>query len=110
MKSSNNGLVGAALIGVGLGLTAVGVAMVIPAVTDWSMCLLDEVVRRGRDTLHSSIGTAADFAGNVSGVAQRKFTEAAKTAREGTAKAAGAVENAARHVRESAQSQYQESA
>ncbi len=104
MKSSGNGLLGAALIGIGMGLTAVGVALVIPACTDWSLGLLDEAVRRGRDTLNAGMGTAATVAGNISGVAQRKFTEASKTAREHTAKAAGAVETAARRVREHAAS------
>ncbi len=103
-EESKNGLLGAALIGVGVGLAAVGIAMVIPACTRWSLGLMDEVVRRGRDTIHSSVGTAADIAGSVSGHAQRKFAHASKTAREGTAKAAGMVETAARRVRENASS------
>jgi hypothetical protein len=104
MKSSSNGFLGAALIGLGLGVTAVGVAMVIPACTNWSLGLLDEAVRRSHDTLHSGVETAASVAGNLSGVAQRKFSEASKTAREQTVKAASAVETAARRVREHAAS------
>ncbi|MBV8895154.1 MAG: hypothetical protein JO051_01480 [Acidobacteriaceae bacterium] len=104
MKNSGNGLLGAALIGVGLGLTAVGVALVIPACTNWSLGLLDEAVRRGRDTLNSGMETAASVAGNLSGRAQKKFSEASKTARHHTVKAATAVENAARQVREHAAS------
>jgi hypothetical protein len=100
MRNSGNGFLGAALIGVGLGLTAVGIAMVVPACTNWSLGLLDEAVRRSRDTINSGVETAASLAGNLSGVAQRKFAEASKTARHHTAKAAGAVENAARQVRE----------
>jgi hypothetical protein len=110
MKSSNNGVLGAALIGVGMGLTAVGVAMVIPSITNWSLGLFDETARRWRDTINTGVETAASVAGNISGAAQRKFTEASKTAREQTAKAAGAVENAARQVREYASSEYGRSA
>ena len=103
-KDSKNGLIGAALIGVGFGLTAVGIAMVVPACTNWTLGLFDETVRRGHETLHTSIGTAASLAGNLSGVAQRKFAEASKTARQSTAKAAGVVETAARNLREYASS------
>jgi hypothetical protein len=110
MKSSKNGFLGAALIGIGMGLTAVGVAMVIPAITDWSLDLFDETTRRWRETINSGVETAASVAGNISGAAQRKFAEASKTARERTAKAAGAVETAARQVREYASSEYEHSA
>ena len=46
---SRSGLIGALLIGVGCGLTAVGIAMVIPACTNWTFGLMDEAVKRGRD-------------------------------------------------------------
>ncbi len=104
MKCSGNGYVGAALIGLGLGMAAVGVAMVIPACTNWSLGMLDEAVRRGRNTINSGVETAASLAGNLSGAAQRKFTEASKVAKDSTVKAAGVVENAARQVREYAAS------
>lgn len=97
---SRNGLIGAALIGVGCGLAAVGFAMVIPACANWSLDMVDEAVKRGRETLHSSVEGAASFAGQMHGTAQRKFSEASKTAKETAAKAAGMVENAARQVRE----------
>lgn len=100
--NSKNGLIGALLIGVGCGLTAVGIAMVIPACTNWSLGLIDETVKRGRDTINSGVETAASLAGQLSGTAQRKFGEASKTARERTAKAAEVVEHAARRVRETA--------
>lgn len=74
--------------------------MVIPACTNWSLGVFDEATRRWRDTIHSGVETAASLAGNLSGSAQRKFSEASKTARQHTSKAAEAVENAARHVRE----------
>jgi hypothetical protein len=97
---SRNGLIGAALIGVGCGLTAVGIAMVIPVCTNWSLGMIQQASKKWRETVSSSVETAASFAGQVSGMAQRRFGEASKTAREKTAKAAGVVEAAARRVRE----------
>jgi hypothetical protein len=99
-SNTNNGLVGAALIGVGCGLTAVGIAMVIPACTNWSLALIEQVVKKGKEGLSSGVESAANLAGQVHGMAHKKFDEASKTARGKTAKAAGAVENAARSVRE----------
>lgn len=101
MKSNtNNGLIGAALIGIGCGLTAVGIAMAIPACTNWSLGLMDQVIKRGKESLNSGVEGAANLAGQIHGTAHRKFDEASKTARGKAAKAAEAVENAARHVRE----------
>lgn len=103
MKSkSNNGLIGAALIGIGCGLTAVGIAMVIPACTSWSLGFVEQAVRKGKEGISSGVETAASLAGQMSGKAQKRFEEASKIARERTARAAGAVESAARHVREHA--------
>jgi hypothetical protein len=99
-RDSRNGLIGAALIGVGCGLTAVGIAMVIPVWTNWSIGLVQQATKKWRESVSSGVETAASFAGQVTGMAQRKFGEASKTARERTAKAAGAVETAARRVRE----------
>ena len=101
-KNSRNGLIGAALIGVGCGLTAVGIAMVIPACTNWSLGLVEQASRKCREGVSSGVETAASLAGQITGMAQRKFGEASKTARERTAKAAAAVETAARRVREHA--------
>jgi len=97
---SNSGLIGAGLIGIGCGLAAVGAAMVIPACTTWSLGLMGQAVKKGKDGISSGVGNAASLAGQMSGMAQRKFDEAAKTARGRTAKAAEAVETAARQVRE----------
>jgi len=95
-NKSNAGVLGAALIGVGFGLTALGVALVVPAWTDWSFGLLDRAIRRSRD----SVGAAADTLGDLAGRAQYQFSKAAESTKATTAKAAGAVENAARTVRE----------
>ena len=99
-ENSKSGLVGAMLIGLGCGLTAVGLAMVIPACTNWTLEVMDEAFKRGRNNLSSGIETAASFAGHLSETAQRKFGEASKNARDTTSKAAGVVERAARRVRE----------
>ena len=101
MKSTtNNGLVGAGLIGLGFGLTAVGIALVIPACTNWSLSLVDQVLKKSKEGLSSGVESAANLAGQIHGTAYKKFDEASKSARSKTAKAAEAVENAARHVRE----------
>ena len=101
MKSStNNGLIGAGLIGLGCGLAAVGIAMVIPACTNWSLALVDQVMKKSKDSISSSVESAANLAGQIHGLASKKFDEASKTARGKTAKAAEVVENAARNLRE----------
>jgi hypothetical protein len=99
---SRNGVIGAALIGVGCGLTVAGLVMVIPVCTNWSLGLIGQAGKKWRETVHTGVETAASFAGQVTGMAQKRFGEASKTARERTAKAAAAVESAARHVREHA--------
>ena len=98
--NSRNGVIGAALIGVGCGLTAIGIAMVIPACANWSLDMFGQASKKWQEGVHSGVGTAASFAGHLSGMAQRKFGDASKTAREKTNKAAGVVETAARRVRE----------
>ncbi len=93
---SNNGVVGAILIGAGVGLTAAGLVLVIPACMNWSAGLMEQAFRRGRE----GVETAAASLGEFTGRAQNRFGEAAKAAKAGTAKAAGAVETTARHLRE----------
>jgi hypothetical protein len=93
---SNSGTVGAILIGVGVGLTAAGLVLVIPACMNWSAGLMEQAIRRGRE----GVGSAAASLGEFAGHAQARFGDAAKTAKATTAKAAGVVENAARNLRE----------
>lgn len=93
---SNNGMLGAILIGAGVGLTATGLVLVIPACMNWSAGLMEQAVRRGRESFDNATSTLGDFAGR----AQTRFGEAAKQAKSTTSKAAGAVENTARQVRE----------
>lgn len=99
-KNSNSGVLGAVLIGIGCGLTAAGLALVIPVVAAWSLKRAEEAIQKGRERVE---GAAALF-GEVAGRAQQRFGEAARSAREKTSKAAGAVETAARRVREFAES------
>ena len=93
---SNTGVLGAVLIGLGCGLTAAGLVLVIPACMNWSAGLVEQAMRRGREGVENAAASLGEFAGR----AQSRFGDAAKTAKVTTAKAAGAVETAARHVRE----------
>ncbi len=95
---SNSGVLGAVLIGVGCGLTAAGLVLIVPACMNWSVGLIGQAVQRGRDT----VGTAAASLGEFAGRTQSRFDDAARTARATTAKAAEAVEHAARRVKEHA--------
>jgi hypothetical protein len=95
-RNNNSGLIGAALIGVGCGLTAIGIAMVVPAAAGWSLSFAETAIKRGRE----GMGSAAGFIGEVAGTAKHHFGEATKQAKVHTAKAASAVETAARSVRE----------
>jgi len=95
-NNSKSGIIGAVLIGVGCGLAAAGLAMVIPAATSWSLNRAQEAFQKGRERVED----AAAVFGEVAGRAQQRFGDAAKTARQTTSKAAGVVETAARHVRE----------
>jgi hypothetical protein len=93
---SNNGVIGAILIGTGVGLTVAGLVLVIPACLNWSAGILDQAIRRGRESFDQATTTLGEFAGR----AQTRFGDAAKAAKATTAKAAGAVESTARHLRE----------
>ena len=93
---SKSGWTGAVLIGLGCGLTAAGLVLVIPAAANWSLRRAGEAFEKGREQVEE----AAALFGDVAGRAQHRFGEAAKAAKKKTSKAAGAVETAARHVRE----------
>jgi hypothetical protein len=95
-NKSNQGVLGALCIGIGCGLAAVGVALIVPAVANWSMSTADRALRRSREV----IGSAADTFAEVAGSASHHFDTAAKVAKASTVKAAGVVESAARQVRE----------
>ena len=46
-QRSNQGIVGATLIGIGCGLTAMGIALVIPACTNWSLDFVEPGGKEG---------------------------------------------------------------
>ena len=95
-NSSKSGVIGATLIGVGCGLTAMGLALVIPACSAWSLGFIEQALRKGRE----GAGNAAEFFGEIAGKTHQHFNQATKTAKATTSKAAGVVENAARRVRQ----------
>ncbi|MBV9760334.1 MAG: hypothetical protein JO340_07220 [Acidobacteriaceae bacterium] len=95
-RNSRSGVLGAVLIGVGCGLATAGAMLLVPVITDWWLCSADWAIKRGR----KHVENAASALGDVAGRAQQRFGDAAKTARGATSKAAGAVETAARYVRE----------
>jgi hypothetical protein len=95
-QKSDHGLLGAFCIGVGFGLAAIGVALVIPSCANWSLGFADKAIKRGKE----AIGGTADTLAEVAGSASHHFNTAAKAAKATTVKAASAVETAARQVRE----------
>ncbi|MBV8071987.1 MAG: hypothetical protein JO270_18910 [Acidobacteriaceae bacterium] len=99
-ENSNRGLLGAILIGVGVGLTATGLALVIPACVSWGSGIFEEAFRRGRERVEDAKATFGEFAGRAQERVQHHVEQATKNARNVTSVAAGAVESAARHVRE----------
>jgi hypothetical protein len=73
-----------------------GVALVIPACTNWTLDFIEQAFHKSREGAES----AAGLLGGIAGKAHHHFGEARKTAKATTAKAASAVETAARQVRE----------
>lgn len=102
-KKTNAGIVGLILLGVGAGLAAAGVAMLVPVCASWSRKTLTSVFERGRESVRSGFESAADKLSDVASRAQHPLGEAAKAARQGTAIAAGAIESAAHYVKERVQ-------
>lgn len=102
MKEANvkNGVVGLAMLGVGVGLAAVGVCLVVPVCVAWSREKLQELYEKGREGMISGIESAAETLGEVATKAEKPLSEAAKAAKQTTAIAAGAIESAAHYVKE----------
>ncbi|MBV9302962.1 MAG: hypothetical protein JOY62_16035 [Acidobacteriaceae bacterium] len=78
---SKASLIGLGLIGVGCGLAAIGVAIIVPACVAWSRDRLEGAFRRGKEGVISGMETAAATVGEVAGKVQRRFDEAARSAR-----------------------------
>jgi hypothetical protein len=83
-NNSKASLIGFGLIGVGCGLTAIGVALVIPACVSLSRGWLETAFRKGKEGVISSVESAAATMGEFAGKAQSKFDEAARAARKHT--------------------------
>jgi hypothetical protein len=82
--NSKASLIGFGLIGVGCGLTVIGVALVVPACASLSRGWLEQAFRKGKEGVISGVESAAETIGEFAGKAQHKFEEAAKTARKHT--------------------------
>ncbi len=102
-KQSQNGLTGLILIGLGAGLTAAGVALVVPLCATWSRSKLRGAYEKGKESVVSGFGTAADALGEMASKAQSPLGDAAKAAKQTTAIAAGAIESAAHYIKERVQ-------
>lgn len=102
-KQSRNGVFGLALIGFGAGLTAAGLALVVPVCATWSRSKVREAYRKGKDRMMSGFETATDALGEMANKAQQPLGDAAKAAKQTAAIAAGAVESAAHYIKERVQ-------
>jgi hypothetical protein len=102
-KKTNAGIAGLILVGVGAGLAAAGVALLVPVCASWSRKRLTNAFERGKESVRSGFESAAGKLSDVASRAQYPLGEAAKAAKQGTAIAAGAIESAAHYVKERVQ-------
>lgn len=99
-KDQKNAALGFTLVALGAGLSAAGLAVLAPVGYAWSRALAETAYRRGKKNVLVSIDGATERLRQVAEAAQGPLSDAAKAARHTTVVAAGAVEAAARHVRE----------
>lgn len=102
-NQSRNGVTGLILIGLGAGMAAAGLALVVPVCATWSRSKLRDAYQKGKESVVSTFETAADALGEVASKAQHPLGDAAKAAKHTTAIAAGAIESAAHYVKERVQ-------
>ena len=102
-NDSRRGVWGLVLIGAGVGLAMAGAAMVTPVCAAWSRDKLQDAYEKRKKTIVSGLGTAAETLGDLAAKMQQPLAGAAQAAKQTTAIAAGAIESAARHVRERVQ-------
>ena len=102
-RETRNSVIGLTLMGLGAGLAAAGMALVLPACTAWSRARVADIYRKGRESVLSSLESAAEAFGQVTAKAQPPLEEAARAARQTTAIAAGAIESAAHYIKERVQ-------
>jgi hypothetical protein len=65
-------MAGSGLVLAGIGLGVVGAALIVPAVFDWAVRL----VEKGADSLAARVEGASKNVGTVAGTLHRSFTEA----------------------------------
>ena len=102
-KQSRNGVFGLVLVGLGAGLAAAGLALVVPVCATWSRSKVREVYRKGKGGVISGFETASDALGEMVNKAHQPLGDAAKAAKQTTAIAAGAIESAAHYIKERVQ-------
>jgi hypothetical protein len=102
-KEPRNGVTGLILIGLGAGITAAGLALVVPVCTSWSRSKLRDAYQKGKESVLASFENAADALSEVASKAQHPLGDAAKAAKQTTAIAAGAIETAAHYIKERVQ-------
>ena len=74
MKTKNMAITGAGLVIAGIGLSAIGAALILPAIVE----LTASVVGKAGDRLASEVERGSRVVGTAAGTLQRSFTEAAK--------------------------------
>ena len=102
-NQSKNGVTGVILIGLGAGLTAAGLALVVPVCMSWSRSKVGDAYRKGKESVLSTFESVAEALGDVATKAQHPLGDAAKVAKQTTAIAAGAIESAAHYIKERVQ-------
>ena len=103
LARQNNGVVGLVLVGLGLGVTVAGVALVVPVCAAWSRTKWQHAFDKGKKSLASGFDAAFEKVNEMASKAQEPLNGAAKAARHGTAVAAGAIESAAHYIKEHVQ-------
>ncbi len=102
-KQAKNGVYGLILLGLGAGMAAAGVALMVPVCTSWSRSKALQAYNKGKQGVLSGLESAADRLSEVASRAQQPLGEAAKAAKQTTAIAAGAIESAAHYIKERVQ-------
>lgn len=104
MKDEKDRLaLGAVLVGLGTGIAAFGAVLVVPALMSRASSTFAGVSDKLKDSVRSGLHSASDVFNEVASRSQVPIGEAAKAMKHTTAVAAGAIESAARHIREQVQ-------
>jgi hypothetical protein len=99
-RDARNGVLGLALVGLGAGLAAAGMTLLIPVLTSWGRARVADIYSKGRESAIRSLEKAAETLGHITAKAQQPLSDAARAAKHTTAVAAGAIESAAHYIRE----------